>query len=483
MEYFKGTLNILVDVEKPFIPKSEYVFRQFCRILGLQPKFFYRYSSAQIHVYYGTKADEHYPVQIFHSPNANEFFEKKAVYPNESFRFLKYNEVMLPFLFSPQGDLFHLSERCICIRKDIISSAFYFLTCWQEYASDQKLTPENRYDFTKSHQKYWDFADIPVVDYYVDILDRAFNMKLPEFSGKPRWHENKDFCVTLSHDVDYWNYWTQDEIRRMIRHNLSRMTRQPLHALFKLILHNLDKRVFYNPTRRHSQVIAYEHKHGVQSTSFLLAMDDNDDPRKNYLVDPNYRTEIQNFYTLLNHTGVELHGSPEAAFSPEQLEKELTLLREAGFHPIGYRSHRLAFSFQKTFAILEQAGIQYDSTLGFWEHAGYRAGISYPYKPYNLEENRPFNILEIPLHVMDVSLFSPISMHMNIASGRKWMTERINITKQKGSHLSLLWHYRTYDNIDYPGWGQLYRDTIRYAKKNGGWVCSVNDLYHYWTDK
>ncbi len=483
MEYFKATLNILVDVEKPYIPKSEYVFRQFCRILGLQPKFYYRYSSAQIHVYYGEKADERYPVHIYHNPQANTFFSKKEMYPNDEFRFQKYNEVMLPFLFSSAGEIFEIGERCICISKDIISSAFYFLTCWQEYASGQKLSPENRYDFQESHQKFWDFADIPVVDYYVDMLDRAFSMRIPEFSGKPRWPENKDFCMTLSHDVDYWNYWTPEEIKRMNRYNLGRFTKQPLKSMYKMLFHNLDKRLFYNPTRRHSRVIAFEHKHSVQSTSFLLAMEDNPDPRKNYVVDPEYRTEIQNFYTLLNQTGAELHASPEAAFSLEQLDKELGLLREMGFHPIGSRSHRLAFSFQETFAILEKAGILYDSTLGYWEHAGYRAGISFPFKPFNLSENRPFNILEIPMHVMDVSLFSPIAMNQNFESGRRWLLNRIKHTRKQKGHLSLLWHYRTFDNIDYPGWGNLYKESILRAKKNNGWICSFNELYKYWTDK
>ena len=44
----------------------------------------------------------------------------------------------------------------------------------------------------------------------------------------------------------------------------------------------------------------------------------------------------------------------------------------------------------------------YDSTIGYNETVGYRAGTTQPYRP--LAASR---LLELPLHVMDTALFYP----------------------------------------------------------------------------
>lgn len=93
-----------------------------------------------------------------------------------------------------------------------------------------------------------------------------------------------------------------------------------------------------------------------------------------------------------------LHGSPQSAFDPLVLAEELANLRDLGFNPTGFRTHYLHFNYQQSFPFLEEAGIKYDSTsLGYWEHIGFRAGISFPFYPFNIAENRPFRVLEIPL--------------------------------------------------------------------------------------
>ena len=48
------------------------------------------------------------------------------------------------------------------------------------------------------------------------------------------------------------------------------------------------------------------------------------------------------------------------------------------------------------------AGATYDSTIGYNETVGYRAGTTQVYKP--LEMTR---LLELPLHVMDTAMFYP----------------------------------------------------------------------------
>src|SRR5438034_9603576 len=64
--------------------------------------------------------------------------------------------------------------------------------------------------------------------------------------------------------------------------------------------------------------------------------------------------------------------------------------------------------------ILEDGGFPYDSTVGYKDAIGYRAGTSQVYKPL-----QPTRILELPLHVMDTALFYPNGMDLAPRETRK----------------------------------------------------------------
>ncbi len=172
-----------------------------------------------------------------------------------------------------------------------------------------------------------------------------------------------------------------------------------------------------------------------------------------------------------------LHGSPESAFDAEVLAQELNALRELGFDPQGFRTHYLHFDYQKSFTILENAGLRFDSTLGYWENIGFRAGVSFPFFPFNLEENRPFRVLEIPLIVMDTTLHSPKAMNLSYSAAKRTLKRQIELAAGYQSHLSLLWHNNNFDPVEYPGLGKLYWKTISHALNHNAWVTSLKDLY------
>lgn len=64
-----------------------------------------------------------------------------------------------------------------------------------------------RFDYFELLQYRWDFTDIPVVDVYCQMLLYAMERALPQFIREIVWNEENRFCISLSHDVDYWNYW------------------------------------------------------------------------------------------------------------------------------------------------------------------------------------------------------------------------------------------------------------------------------------
>ena len=73
----------------------------------------------------------------------------------------------------------------------------------------------------------------------------------------------------------------------------------------------------------------------------------------------------------------------------------------------GVRYHYLRALYHETLPLLEQAGFTYDTTMAFAEHEGFRCGCSFPFRPYSLAEERPLDLVELPLAVMDGTLQEP----------------------------------------------------------------------------
>jgi hypothetical protein len=474
MDRFQS-INILINVDESYLPKAEYVINTYCHILKLSPKFHHGTTFEKVHIYYGIDNGNPYPLRIHYTPESAGFYERKEIYPSEKVNFVNYKGEFIPFIFSLPGQIFAFDDNHGMIRKDIIASGFYFLSCWREHVLGNQGS--DRFDFNKSVQKYWDFTETPVVDVYCEILQKMLELFLIEFMRITTWQEDKRFAVSISHDIDYWNFWTKEHQNYVFRYNLNRIFRQPINALYKAFSHTIDKQIANNPYKKMKQLVKKEEKKGVVPTYFLFTKTDFQDPRMNYFGNPEYRNDIKN---LLGKCDIALHGSQESAFNGEILQKEWDNLLYEGYDAIGYRAHSLSFHYQNSFNILEKIGACYDATLGYWEHIGFRAGISFPFYPYNIAENRPFRVLEIPLIVMDTTLLSAKAMNLSTIQAFRRIKRLIHRANLFKSHISILWHNTTFDPIDFPGWGPLYWKIIKEVKHQGGWLCSLRQVYEYW---
>jgi peptidoglycan/xylan/chitin deacetylase (PgdA/CDA1 family) len=104
---------------------------------------------------------------------------------------------------------------------------------------------------------------------------------------------------------------------------------------------------------------------------------------------------------------------------------------------LGVRMHWL-YNNHETFARLEEADFSFDSTVGYNEAVGYRAGTAQTFKPLSAER-----ILELPLHVMDTALFYP--GRLNLTEKEAWhQVDRIlDNASAAGGVLTINWHDRS----------------------------------------
>ena len=445
------TIRIYLEIERSFIPKVEYVFRTFCRKYKLGYVFLCEPSSS-IDVYYGNKADAGYPVSIFHNPDAPLFFRQEKLYNQDNINFSDYKGIKLPFLFSMGDQVVSQGAR---INKDIISSAFYLLSCWQEaYDPAPSIDKDNRYEHTRSLQFKGGFTEIPVVDYYFKILADCINV-LTDYEA----------TLYLSHDIDYYDYWSKDYLKKVYKHNFRRLLKKPLPSVFKISACFLMRHFQNNPAKLLENLINQEMLFGYNSTFYLMVKSSSEDQRQHYFKNENV---VKSLRTILKKSVVGLHGTQAASINEGELSEQWNMLNEKGFNPESYRNHYLCFDYQKTFLNLEKNGVKIDSTLAFHEHIGFRAGISTPFYPYYLSEDREFKVLEIPLTIMDTTLISPKKMNLSYHRAKQRCYAIINHARNVNGQVSLLWHNNSFDKLEYRWLGKLYWELLQLVSVSSG---------------
>lgn len=150
-------------------------------------------------------------------------------------------------------------------------------------------------------------------------------------------------------------------------------------------------------------------------------------------------TDIQDTVKKLVNKGFEvgIHGIDSWHDTGCARTEKARIADISGKTDVGIRMHWLCFN-QDTYRILDEAGFIYDSTFGYNDAVGYRAGTSQVFKPSGVN-----NILELPLSIQDTALFNP--KHMSLTKDEAWHLAEDLITKtaENGGVLTILWHDRS----------------------------------------
>lgn len=183
----------------------------------------------------------------------------------------------------------------------------------------------------------------------------------------------------------------------------------------------------------------------------------------NLLIDPSYRLADEPKLTAklreLLDSGFEvgLHGSYPSALDAACLELEKqNLEKHLGCKVEKVRQHWLRYDENTTPYAHERLGLD-DSTLGWNDLPGFRSGCASRYRPYDHLKQRPMEIFETPMVVMDSQFF-------DYASGREAEVKQQvmalldSLLGLDSVHVSINWHQRTC-HTDY-GWQRVYEEIL-----------------------
>lgn len=159
---------------------------------------------------------------------------------------------------------------------------------------------------------------------------------------------------------------------------------------------------------------------------------------------------------------IGLHGLDAWCDAEAARHERSAVERAAGSAARGVRMHWLYFNEDST-EVLDQAGFDYDSTVGYNETIGFRAGTAQAYQPLGAR-----HLLELPLVVMDTALFYPRQLNLRPAEAWRRVEAVVGQVARFGGCVTVNWHDRSLGPERQ--WGGFYRDLVKYLEAQGAWV-------------
>jgi hypothetical protein len=162
---------------------------------------------------------------------------------------------------------------------------------------------------------------------------------------------------------------------------------------------------------------------------------------------------------------IALHGIDAWRDSAKGRDERERIQEITGAVEIGVRMHWLYFNSQASL-MLEKAGFSYDSTAGYNETIGYRAGTAQVFKHPSVD-----HLLELPLHIMDTALFYPSYMNLSDEQAGAAMLPLIENATRFGGVLTVNWHDRSLGPERL--WGDAYVTLLRELRARKPWFATA----------
>ena len=171
---------------------------------------------------------------------------------------------------------------------------------------------------------------------------------------------------------------------------------------------------------------------------------------------------------------VGLHPSYTASERPALIREERERLEAlAGGEIRGVRFHYLRHDAHATLPELDRLGFAYDSSQGYADRPGMRAGLSFPYRPYDVAADRPLDMLELPLVVMDATLAEDRYLGLSADDGLERAAATLERAARAGGTVSVLWHNDRFEPAYARGWDRAYDRLLAWVRERGGRLCTA----------
>jgi peptidoglycan/xylan/chitin deacetylase (PgdA/CDA1 family) len=335
-----------------------------------------------------------------------------------------------------QAPIYFPSKKETCLF-DIFGATFCFLNLRIE-----KTLPRDNHDRVMA-SKYDEYHKQPVLNLYFDFLWQKLKEKFPYIVKKER-----KYNLDISHDVDQPFLDRRQTFLQALRYSLGDvLKRKNLLSGIQRFSRYLGSLVY--PRKFDQYFSAFDYlldfysRHEIKATFYFVTK-----KRKGkFECQYDFNSEhIKNLLKRIHVNGhkIGLHGSylsyEDKSLLEEEFDNLISTCNQLGIYQNdwGIRQHYLRFNAQ-TWNIQEKVGLNYDSSVGFAETSGFRAGIVYEYPVFDFAKKKKSSLRERPLIFMDGSYLS--NLYGNKKSDtQSVLRQKAEWVKRFNGTLTILWH-------------------------------------------
>ncbi len=324
---------------------------------------------------------------------------------------------------------------------DFIAATFFMLTRWEDYICEFK-DKHNRVSGLSSIAHKYNFLDRPIVNEYIEFLWNIIKYYKISVNRK-----NFKYQLIPTHDVDTpfeYLYLSPYNLLRQLTGDIFKRN-SILLSLKRLKKYFLSKYISnkYDPFNTFEEIIALSDKFGVKSYFNFFG------GKSCIKFDCNYnleRPEIINLLRLISKKGhyIGLHPSYYSYKNEERINIEYRSLRNKcdilGIkqNKWGGRQHYLKWDIIKTAYYWDKIGLDFDSSLGYYDSPGFRCGICYPFPIFDFVSKKQLKLIEYPLIAMECSYFDYKKLSYSEAKQNAFKLQS-KVKKYNGNFI-ILWH-------------------------------------------
>jgi peptidoglycan/xylan/chitin deacetylase (PgdA/CDA1 family) len=331
---------------------------------------------------------------------------------------------------------------------DPFATAFYLLTRSEER---QIMTRDKHGRFPVAQSLAWKhgFLQRPVVNEWADrIWDALLRL------GWKGERKSRQFRMSISCDVDHPRLWWSefDRLKTLAGAVFKRGDLQEAGYWFKN--HMFRQK---DPYDVFDEWMDLFEKNGHKAQFNFMGQR----PASSDCWYPLNHSFIKNLITKMTARGhtIGFHPSYEAFEDQEAFKRELASLQDISpVEIVAGRQHYLRFSVPETWKMWEGSGLKEDSTLGYPEQVGFRAGICHDYPVFDLETRKMLRLREKPLIAMDVTLaqYQQLTPQQALES---LLQLRKTVEKHQGDY-TLLWHNSSWNSPFWENWKAVFRSMV-----------------------
>ncbi|MDA3909725.1 MAG: polysaccharide deacetylase family protein [Bacteroidales bacterium] len=342
----------------------------------------------------------------------------------------------------------HVSENTIHVQGDILASAFFLLSRWEEVVSDTR-DGLGRFPDSEAYLIKNGLNLRPIVNEYAYFILNCLNRLHYNFPQK----HLPDFKIVPTHDVDkFRRFNSRTKVFRALVGDLYKRKSFRLAQSTLRQVRAMKKALVKDPFDTFSQLMDYAESANVKAKFFFMPGEMGEQDVYYDINDAEVKKTVKEILERGHLVGI--HPGMSSFLNQSQLLIEINRLKQIGVNVTSGRQHYLRYRVPDTWRIWDTLNLNLDYGMSYHESPGFRCGIANAFPAFDVLSGEPLDLKLMPTVLMDQALLK----YCKTPSEFKVIANQLKaVCKKYHAEFVFLWHP---ENINTPEW-QPYSEILK----------------------